>query len=89
MTSYGGYLRFTLQYTVAYDSGRAYRDVDLELVSGDQRFYYLFNPATQPEEYNKVEILLREVSTENCFGTFTFFLVIIRTYIIYTNYLSI
>ena len=34
VAAYGGLLRFTIQYSVAYDSGEAFRDVDLELLVG-------------------------------------------------------
>ena len=53
-----------LQISVALDSGRTYRDVDIELISGDKRFYYLFDRAPGVEELNRYEVLLREVGTD-------------------------
>ena len=32
VASYGGYLRFTLEYTADQTEGRAYRDVDVEII---------------------------------------------------------
>ena len=32
MASYGGYLRFTLEFTADEDGGRPYRDVDVEII---------------------------------------------------------
>ena len=32
VASYGGYLRFTLEYTADQTEGRGYRDVDLEII---------------------------------------------------------
>ena len=32
VASYGGYLRFTLEFTADEDGGRPYRDVDVEII---------------------------------------------------------
>ena len=32
VSSYGGYLRFTLSYSTAFDAGNKYMDVDLEII---------------------------------------------------------
>ena len=39
MASYGGYLRFTLEFTADEDGGRPYRDVDVEIIVS---FFYPF-----------------------------------------------
>ncbi|WAR15211.1 PGBM-like protein, partial [Mya arenaria] len=48
VTAYGGYLRFTLEFSVRPE-GRMYRDVDLEIISQGQsaRVYHLFEPALE------------------------------------------
>ena len=40
VSSYGGYLRFTLEYTADKAEGRPYRDVDVEIIVG---FLKIFN----------------------------------------------
>ncbi|XP_052285983.1 basement membrane-specific heparan sulfate proteoglycan core protein-like isoform X3 [Dreissena polymorpha] len=63
VTSYGGYLRFTLEFSARPD-GSMYRDVDLEIISAGQslRIYYLFEPALVAGKTQTYEILLRESS---------------------------
>ncbi|XP_060586623.1 basement membrane-specific heparan sulfate proteoglycan core protein-like isoform X4 [Ruditapes philippinarum] len=63
VTSYGGYLRFTLEFS-ARPEGRTYRDVDLEIISTGQalRLYNLFEPGLQEGRTQTYEILLRESS---------------------------
>lgn len=34
VTSYGGYLSFTLETVVALDGGQTFRDVDIEIIVG-------------------------------------------------------
>ncbi|ESO88858.1 hypothetical protein LOTGIDRAFT_125410, partial [Lottia gigantea] len=62
VTSYGGRLKFTLEYNTAADSGQKYMDVDLEIISNNQRIYLLLNPSPNPQETNTYDILLREES---------------------------
>ncbi|KAK7494115.1 hypothetical protein BaRGS_00014588, partial [Batillaria attramentaria] len=62
VTSYGGYLRFSLSYSTAFDAGQSYMDVDVEITSNDQRMYLLFRPTPQPQETQDYEILMRESS---------------------------
>ncbi|XP_067659130.1 basement membrane-specific heparan sulfate proteoglycan core protein-like isoform X2 [Haliotis asinina] len=69
VSSYGGMLRFTLEYTVAYDSGQTYMDVDIEIISGDKRLYMIFNPSAKPVEPQTYEILLRESSFRSFDGS--------------------
>ncbi|XP_052760298.1 basement membrane-specific heparan sulfate proteoglycan core protein-like isoform X2 [Mya arenaria] len=63
VTAYGGYLRFTLEFSVRPE-GRMYRDVDLEIISQGQsaRVYHLFEPALEVDRTQTYEILLRESS---------------------------
>ncbi|KAL3861185.1 hypothetical protein ACJMK2_007245 [Sinanodonta woodiana] len=63
-TSYGGYLRFTIEYRADQSQGSLFRDVDVELMSRDQqhRLYFLLNPSLQMNEVQSYEILLREDS---------------------------
>lgn len=37
VTSYGGYLSFTLETVVALDGGQTFRDVDIEIIVGFPR----------------------------------------------------
>ncbi|XP_048238836.1 basement membrane-specific heparan sulfate proteoglycan core protein-like isoform X2 [Haliotis rufescens] len=69
VSSYGGMLRFTLEYTVAYDSGQTYMDVDIEIISGDKRLYMIFNPSAKPVTPQTYEILLRESSFRSFDGS--------------------
>ncbi|XP_076452135.1 basement membrane-specific heparan sulfate proteoglycan core protein-like isoform X4 [Babylonia areolata] len=62
VSAYGGYLRFTLTYTTAFDAGQSRMDVDMEIISNDQRMYLLFNPGLKAQETQDYEILLRESS---------------------------
>ncbi|KAK6175562.1 hypothetical protein SNE40_014001 [Patella caerulea] len=60
VTAYGGLLKFTLEYSVAADSGNKYMDVDLEIISNNQRMYLILNPSANPDETNNYEVLMRE-----------------------------
>ncbi|XP_060073482.1 basement membrane-specific heparan sulfate proteoglycan core protein-like [Ylistrum balloti] len=63
--SYGGFLRFTLDTQVnQLDSGRLFRDVDVEFITSGQRqrMYHLFNPSIEPNKPQTINILLREPS---------------------------
>ncbi|XP_070207543.1 basement membrane-specific heparan sulfate proteoglycan core protein-like isoform X4 [Littorina saxatilis] len=69
VSSYGGYLRFTLSYTTAFDAGRKYMDVDLEIIGNDQRMYLLFDPTPESGDTRDFEILLRESSFRTLDGS--------------------
>ncbi|XP_025082607.1 basement membrane-specific heparan sulfate proteoglycan core protein-like isoform X8 [Pomacea canaliculata] len=62
VTSYGGYLRFTLTYSTSAVAGQGYMDVDVEIISKDQRMYLLLNPSPKPQVTQDYRILLRESS---------------------------
>ncbi|XP_041377591.1 basement membrane-specific heparan sulfate proteoglycan core protein-like isoform X3 [Gigantopelta aegis] len=69
VSSYGGSLKFTLQYTVAYDSGNTYMDVDVELISGDKRLYLIFSPSAKPVEAQNFDVKLTESSFRSLDGS--------------------
>ncbi|XP_021372607.1 basement membrane-specific heparan sulfate proteoglycan core protein-like isoform X2 [Mizuhopecten yessoensis] len=63
--SFGGFLKFTLDTQVnQLDSGRLFRDVDVEFITSGQRqrMYHLFNPPIEPNTPQSIKILLREPS---------------------------
>ncbi|XP_069115040.1 basement membrane-specific heparan sulfate proteoglycan core protein-like isoform X2 [Argopecten irradians] len=63
--SFGGFLKFTLDTQVSQtDSGRIFRDVDVEFITSGQRqrMYHLFNPPIEPNKPQSINILLRESS---------------------------
>ncbi|KAL5013502.1 hypothetical protein ScPMuIL_007772 [Solemya velum] len=63
VSSYGGVLRFTLEYN-SRDGGRQYRDVDIEVVSRGQnlRMYHLFNQQIDESQPTNIEIPIVESS---------------------------
>ncbi|XP_012944719.1 basement membrane-specific heparan sulfate proteoglycan core protein [Aplysia californica] len=66
VSSYGGFLRFGLSYTTAFDAGREYMDVDVEIISKqDKRMYYLFRPSPKARQSYDYDILLTESSFRN------------------------
>ncbi|XP_061163155.1 basement membrane-specific heparan sulfate proteoglycan core protein-like [Saccostrea echinata] len=71
VTSYGGYLSFTLETVVALDGGNTFRDVDLEIITPgqQQRMYYLFNPPLQPYQPETYKIHLVESTFRMLDGT--------------------
>ncbi|XP_056009495.1 basement membrane-specific heparan sulfate proteoglycan core protein-like isoform X3 [Ostrea edulis] len=71
VTSYGGFLSFTLETVVALDGGATFRDVDIEIITPGQRqrMYYLFNPPSQPYQPETYKIHLVESSFRMLDGT--------------------
>ncbi|XP_064610527.1 LOW QUALITY PROTEIN: basement membrane-specific heparan sulfate proteoglycan core protein-like [Liolophura sinensis] len=61
VSSYGGKLTFTLEYT-ASEEGSKYMDVDVEIVSGNQRMYLLFDPSISRGQTQRYEITMDESS---------------------------
>ncbi|XP_034337833.2 basement membrane-specific heparan sulfate proteoglycan core protein isoform X5 [Magallana gigas] len=71
VTSYGGYLSFTLETVVALDGGQTFRDVDIEIITPGQRqrMYYLFDPPSQPYQPESYKIHLVESTFRMLDGT--------------------
>nr|XP_022341960.1 basement membrane-specific heparan sulfate proteoglycan core protein-like isoform X4 [Crassostrea virginica] len=71
VTSYGGYLSFTLETVVALDGGQTFRDVDIEIITPgqQQRMYYLFDPPSQPYQPETYKIHLVEGTFRMLDGT--------------------
>lgn len=62
VNSYGGYLSFQLEYTFHQRLGSGYQDADIELISGDSRFYMFLQSYPLPGEINVYNISLVESS---------------------------
>ncbi|XP_052832935.1 basement membrane-specific heparan sulfate proteoglycan core protein isoform X4 [Octopus bimaculoides] len=62
VTSYGGYLKFTLEFSVDDGRGNFFRETDVEIITNGQRLYYLFNPSARASTAQNYEILLTEKS---------------------------
>lgn len=67
--SYGGLLKFKLQYSVIPEDGQETRDVDVEFVSGGSRYYILLNPPPRPETPNSYEYRMTEENFRAADGT--------------------
>ncbi|GFO45203.1 basement membrane-specific heparan sulfate proteoglycan core protein, partial [Plakobranchus ocellatus] len=70
VSSYGGYLRFSLAFTRDMsDEEEDYRDVDIELISRqgreEVRLYHFLRPAPRTGSYSNYEILLTETSFQD------------------------
>ncbi|CAH1774180.1 unnamed protein product, partial [Owenia fusiformis] len=68
VNSYGGLLRFTMLNMVAQDAGQMTTDVDIELISGNSRYYYLFSPSMVPDVTTSYEVRLNEATFRNLAG---------------------
>ncbi|GAB1602266.1 basement membrane-specific heparan sulfate proteoglycan core protein-like isoform X6, partial [Argonauta hians] len=62
VTSYGGMLKFTLEFSADESRGIFFRERDVEIISNGERMYYLFNPSPQASKAQTYEILLTEKS---------------------------
>ncbi|CAL1546871.1 unnamed protein product [Lymnaea stagnalis] len=63
VSSYGGYLRFGLSYTTSKNTGNEYNDVDVEIISNqDKRIYHLSSLPRKAQQFNNFEIHLVESS---------------------------
>ncbi|KAH9488652.1 Basement membrane-specific heparan sulfate proteoglycan core protein, partial [Bulinus truncatus] len=63
VSSYGGFLRFSLQYTASSSLGRDYTDLDVVLIGKqNQKLYYIFRPSLRARQSNRYDIPLVESS---------------------------
>ena len=60
INSYGGNLTFTLEFVVPVDDNPSVRDVDIEIVSGNDRMYHLFSETPKPYQENMYSIPIME-----------------------------
>ncbi|KAK6966048.1 basement membrane-specific heparan sulfate proteoglycan core protein, partial [Biomphalaria glabrata] len=66
VSSYGGYLKFTLRYTASPTVGRDYTDLDVVLIGKqNQKLYHVFRPQLRPRQINRYEIHLVEDSFQD------------------------